>query len=49
MSSGKMTGSVSIGPPLAQAVRLSLHLYAGPLDSFLVFEPALGSAGRIRP
>jgi len=36
-----------VGPRLGRA--LSLHLYAGPLDSFLVFEPAVGGARRIRP
>ncbi len=28
---------------------LSLHLYAGPLDSFLVFDPERGAARRVRP
>jgi hypothetical protein len=32
-----------------QGRALSLHLYSGPLDSFLVFDPELGSARRIRP
>jgi cysteine dioxygenase len=36
-----------VGPRLGRA--LSLHLYAGPLDSFLVFDPATGSARRVRP
>lgn len=28
---------------------LSLHLYSGPLDSFLVFDPERGTARRVRP
>ncbi len=34
-----------VGPVGGRA--LSLHLYAGPLDSFLVFDPSRGSAKRI--
>ena len=34
-----------VGPVGGRA--LSLHLYAGPLDSFLVFDPARGSARRL--
>ena len=34
-----------VGPVGGRA--LSLHLYAGPLDSFLVFDPARGTARRL--
>jgi len=36
-----------VGPSGGRA--LSLHLYAGPLDSFLVFDPERGTARRVRP
>jgi hypothetical protein len=34
-----------VGPVGGRA--LSLHLYAGPLDSFLVFDPERGTARRL--
>jgi cysteine dioxygenase len=36
-----------VGAPGGRA--LSLHLYVGPLDSFLVFDPEHGTARRVRP